>query len=371
MRVAARLHGIGRRAALQQPDGGGRVRHRARRRAEHAGAGQGRRDPARARRGAARRRPPCTWPCSTASSWPTTRWSRRTSRAADLPRPVRGLRRPLLRPDHHAGAAEPRSGSERRPNSRYASLEQCTYELRAGRGDVPRTTAFPWSTLGHPLGRGDVDRDPAATHPSRGLMSNVVWFAELGLADLEQVGGKNASLGEMIANLAVGRASRVPDGFATTAEAYRRFLGDDRAGRADRRRAAPAWTPTTSRALAEVGQRDPGRGRGAAVPGRPRGRHPGGVRPSSPADDADASFAVRSQRHRRGPARRLVRRSAGDLPQRPRDRRGAAGGPGGLRLALQRPGDRLPGAPRLRPRRRWRCRPACSGWCAPTSAPPG
>ena len=39
-------------------------------------------------------------------------------------------RGPLLRADHHPGAAEPRSGSERRPNSRYASLEQCSFELR-------------------------------------------------------------------------------------------------------------------------------------------------------------------------------------------------------------------------------------------------
>jgi pyruvate,water dikinase len=54
---------------------------------------------------------------------------------------------------------------------------------------------------------------------------NVCWFAELGLADLDQVGGKNASLGEMVSNLsAVG--VRVPDGFATTAGAYRRFIGD-------------------------------------------------------------------------------------------------------------------------------------------------
>ena len=32
-------------------------------------------------------------------------------------------------------------------------------------------------------------------------MSNVRWFSDLGLADLDEVGGKNASLGEMIGNL--------------------------------------------------------------------------------------------------------------------------------------------------------------------------
>ena len=54
---------------------------------------------------------------------------------------------------------------------------------------------------------------------------NVRWFADLGMGDLEEVGGKNASLGEMISHLA-DAGVRVPDGFATTAGAYRRFLGD-------------------------------------------------------------------------------------------------------------------------------------------------
>src|SRR5919202_5761370 len=54
---------------------------------------------------------------------------------------------------------------------------------------------------------------------------NVRWFADLGLGDLEVVGGKTASLGEMISHLAEAGVS-VPDGFATTAAAYQRFLGD-------------------------------------------------------------------------------------------------------------------------------------------------
>ena len=52
---------------------------------------------------------------------------------------------------------------------------------------------------------------------------NVRWFSELGLTDLEQVGGKNSSLGEMVANLSAAGV-RVPDGFATTADAFRRFV---------------------------------------------------------------------------------------------------------------------------------------------------
>jgi pyruvate,water dikinase len=57
------------------------------------------------------------------------------------------------------------------------------------------------------------------------MSSNIMWFADLGLADLEQVGGKNSSLGEMVGNLSAAGV-RVPDGFATTADAYRRFIGD-------------------------------------------------------------------------------------------------------------------------------------------------
>jgi pyruvate,water dikinase len=51
----------------------------------------------------------------------------------------------------------------------------------------------------------------------------VVWLRDLRMADLEKVGGKNASLGEMIGGLS-GAGIRVPGGFATTAEAYREFL---------------------------------------------------------------------------------------------------------------------------------------------------
>lgn len=52
----------------------------------------------------------------------------------------------------------------------------------------------------------------------------VIPFAELRRTDLGLVGGKNASLGELIAHLATAGV-KVPDGFATTASAYREFLG--------------------------------------------------------------------------------------------------------------------------------------------------
>ncbi|MCP5161897.1 MAG: phosphoenolpyruvate synthase [Hahellaceae bacterium] len=51
----------------------------------------------------------------------------------------------------------------------------------------------------------------------------ILWFDNLGMNDVERVGGKNASLGEMISNLAHAGVS-VPGGFATTAHAYREFL---------------------------------------------------------------------------------------------------------------------------------------------------
>ena len=58
-------------------------------------------------------------------------------------------------------------------------------------------------------------------------MSNyIVWFEDLSMNDVPVVGGKNASLGEMIANLS-SAGIKVPGGFATTAVAFREFLSQD------------------------------------------------------------------------------------------------------------------------------------------------
>ena len=54
-------------------------------------------------------------------------------------------------------------------------------------------------------------------------MSWIQWFAELTIVDVPRVGGKNASLGEMIRELTPA-GIQVPDGFAVTADAYRAFL---------------------------------------------------------------------------------------------------------------------------------------------------
>ena len=57
----------------------------------------------------------------------------------------------------------------------------------------------------------------------------VASFENLRMTDVESVGGKNASLGEMISQLA-GAGVRVPGGFATTAQAFRDFLSHAEAG---------------------------------------------------------------------------------------------------------------------------------------------
>ena len=63
---------------------------------------------------------------------------------------------------------------------------------------------------------------PIRDAAENGSSVNVRWFADLSMADVEHVGGKNASLGEMVSGLTAAGV-RVPDGFATTAEAFRRF----------------------------------------------------------------------------------------------------------------------------------------------------
>ncbi len=79
----------------------------------------------------------------------------------------------------------------------------------------------------------------------------VVPFELLRMTDVETVGGKNASLGEMISQLAA-TGVRVPGGFATTAAAFRQFLAHD--GLAQKINARLATLDTEDiRALAEAG----------------------------------------------------------------------------------------------------------------------
>src|SRR5437868_2166148 len=55
------------------------------------------------------------------------------------------------------------------------------------------------------------------------LNDTIIWFKDLGIQDIDRVGGKNASLGEMIQHL-TSLGIQVPQGFATTAKAYQQFL---------------------------------------------------------------------------------------------------------------------------------------------------
>jgi len=54
-------------------------------------------------------------------------------------------------------------------------------------------------------------------------MSLILWFNEIGIKDIPLVGGKNASLGEMLQKL-TPKGINIPDGFAVTAEAYKYFI---------------------------------------------------------------------------------------------------------------------------------------------------
>ena len=90
----------------------------------------------------------------------------------------------------------------------------------------------------------------SASHLATALVAP---FEQLRMTDVEAVGGKNASLGEMISQLAASGV-RVPGGFATTAHAFRLFLSQ---GGLDRRieAALQALDPDDVRALAQTGER--------------------------------------------------------------------------------------------------------------------
>jgi pyruvate,water dikinase len=119
----------------------------------------------------------------------------------------------------------------------------------------------------------------------------VVPFENLRMSDVESVGGKNASLGEMISQLAA-TGVRVPTGFATTAYAFREFL--TAAGLTDKINARLAALDTDDvRALAVAGAEIRGWVEAAAFPAD----FEAGIRAefaALTAGNPGASFAVRS-----------------------------------------------------------------------------
>ena len=80
----------------------------------------------------------------------------------------------------------------------------------------------------------------------------VIPLRNLRMSDVERVGGKNASLGELLSQLA-DRGIRVPDGFATTAHAFRQFLGAQGLDQRIRARLASLDVENV-RALAQAGR---------------------------------------------------------------------------------------------------------------------
>ena len=151
----------------------------------------------------------------------------------------------------------------------------------------------------------------------------VVPFENLRMTDVESVGGKNASLGEMISQLAAAGV-RVPGGFATTAHAFRDFLAARRPGRAHRRRASRRSTSTTCARSPRPAPRSASWIERHAVPAALEAGDPREFDDAVGRRSPSASLRGALVGHRRRPARRLVRRPAGDLPQRRRHRRRAA-----------------------------------------------
>ena len=198
--------------------------------------------------------------------------------------------------------------------------------------------------------------------------ANVRWFSELGMADLEQVGGKNASLGEMVSNLS-DLGVQVPDGFATTSDAYHRFIGDT--GLAERISGLLDGLDTDDvRRLAEVGKEIR-----AAV-----------VEQEFPEDlDADIREAYDRlvEESRTGdvvrrtvvaPPRRTCRTRRSPASRRPSSTC-AASTRSCTRSGRSTPPSTTTGpsptaSTTASPTATSACRRACSGWCAPTSARP-
>ena len=175
------------------------------------------------------------------------------------------------------------------------------------------------------------------------------FFEEVGIADVELVGGKNASLGEMYRELS-DQGVLVPHGFAITADAYRYML--DAAGAIERLKTTLEGMDETDVAdLARRGKRAREIVYGAGLPAdlaaeisrvlpAPAGRVRRGRQPGRP-----------QLGDRRGSAHGELRRSARDLPEH--QGRGEPAGrlPPVLRQPVHGPRDPLPGRPGVRPLR--------------------
>ena len=261
-----------------------------------------------------------------------------------------------------ATAAVSQVRGERRPGSSYASITQCSYELRRAEA-MFRAHRIPSINSAGDVrggdGRGDhadPEAEPRSLRRSRGrgaapmASSNIEWFADLGHRRCRP-GGRQ----ERVA----GRDGEQPGRRRGTGA---RRVRDDRRGVPCGSCPTPGWptgstgcwtiwTSTTPVSCRGSVRRSVTAVEEQAFPRGPGEGHPRGVRQAGRRwTMAGCRWAVRSSCHRGGPAGRLVRRAAGDLPQREGHRQRPARHQAGLRLALQRPGDLLPGALGLRSR---------------------
>ena len=114
------------------------------------------------------------------------------------------------------------------------------------------------STASRSTGASDVPDLPDTTGSRRSPLAPgklVVWLGAVGLSDIDRVGGKNASLGELICSLQ-GAGVRVPDGFATTVDAFRLLIdgpvGEELTGRLADLRSGRETLEHTAAALREL-----------------------------------------------------------------------------------------------------------------------
>ena len=161
-------------------------------------------------------------------------------------------------------------------------------------------------------------------------------------------------------------ASRCPDGFATTADAYRDFLAHE--GLADRIKQALATLDV------DDVTRSPRPARRSAAGFSQRRFRRSCTSEIVEGYDAHERWPARCRRgrallrHRRRPARGFVRRAAGNIAERAWCRAGRQGRARSLRVAIQRSRDLRTACTRASITRRSRFRPASSTWCAVTSA---
>ena len=167
----------------------------------------------------------------------------------------------------------------------------------------------------------------------------VIPFSQLRMTDVDIVGGKNASLGELLSQLTEA-GIRVPDGFATTAEAFRVFLKEGGLDKRIEDRLSKLDVDDVKE-LAKAGAEIREWIEKAPFPAQLEKEireHYEWLK----GDQKEISVAVRSS----ATAEDLCR-PAGNLPERRRSRTSVRKNEGSIRFSLQRPCDLLPRSQRL------------------------